>query len=71
MTQEETIYNWSGRDFYGRWRSPVNPLLLFLPAVRSGQIKEDKDNPGYYDVTGIGYPGEESLGEALYNPYGR
>jgi hypothetical protein len=34
-------------------------------AIRSGEMKEDRDNPGYYDLTGIGYSGGEVLGEAL------
>jgi hypothetical protein len=39
-------------------------------AILSGQIKEDRDNPGFYDVTNVGYPGGEILGEALVNTFG-
>lgn len=70
MTPEEIVANFSGVGADGRYMCPRNVLVHLQAAILSGQVKEDKDNPGYYDVTGIGYPGGELLGEVLHNPFG-
>lgn len=70
MTISQVILRFSGWQDDGTFALPSDTRRLVDAAILSGQIKEDKDNLGYYDVTGIGYPGGQRPGEALFNPFG-
>jgi hypothetical protein len=62
MTKEELIWEFTGPQPDGYYMTPLESQFIVEAAIQSRQIKEDPENLGYYDVTGIGYPGGEALG---------